>query len=54
MEQKKMTDEEIDHTIEEIQAIMNAMEKKTFHSETSMEWEGSIQNAPTGNIEVKE
>lgn len=38
----------IEHTIDEIQAIMDAMDKRTFGGATSMEWEGSIQNAPNG------
>lgn len=43
---KKISEDELNNTIAEIQTIMNGMDKKTFYAETGMEWEGSIQNAP--------
>lgn len=42
----QISESELNKTIDEIQEIMNGMDKRTFHSNTSMEWEGSIQNAP--------
>lgn len=46
MDQKENMDKKIDLTVDEIQAMMDKMDKRTFNSTTSMEWEGSIQNAP--------
>ncbi len=42
----QIPESELNKTIDEIQEIMNCMDKKTFNGNTSMEWEGSIQNAP--------
>ena len=46
MDQKENLDKKINLTVDEIQAMMDKMEKRTFNSLTDMEWEGSIQNAP--------
>ena len=46
MEQKEKENQKIDLTVDEIQKMMDQMEKRTFHSLTDMEWEGSMQNAP--------
>ena len=46
MDHKENMDKKIDLTVDEIQAMMDKMEKRTFNSLTDMEWEGSIQNAP--------
>lgn len=37
---------DIELTVEEIQRIMDGMDKRTFGSFTGLEWEGSVQNAP--------
>lgn len=41
-----MEDKKIELTVDEIQAMMDKMDKRTFGATTGMEWEGSIQNAP--------
>ena len=46
MDHKENMDKKIDLTVDEIQAMMDKMEKRIFNSLTDMEWEGSIQNAP--------
>lgn len=45
-QEKQKLQEKVELTVDEIQAIMDNMDKKTFGATTSMEWEGSIQNAP--------
>lgn len=44
--EKNTMEQKVEATVDEIQAIMNRMNKTTFGATTSMEWEGSIQNAP--------
>lgn len=48
-DKEKQMDQDIELTVDEIQRIMDRMDKRTFGSETGLEWEGSIQNAPEGS-----
>lgn len=51
MNQEENKEQKIELTVDEIQAMMDQMEKRTFNSFTDMEWEGSIQNAPVQQLD---
>lgn len=53
-QEKKKIQQQVELTVDEIQAIMDHMDKQTFGATTSMEWEGSIQNAPRTEKDTEE